>query len=216
MLPVAGVVVDYTSDRGSVILESATFSRYWNDTHVSRILVHIEPGAQRAAVRERILSVLGDREAFRVADLEEVVAFQKRELDESFQPTGVIELFMIIVTIAGIIDAVAANVSERRREFGLMRATGATAAQLERTIMAEAAVMILAGLTLGVAGGTVSSWMWVNFHATYFLGWIIDFHFPWETAARACGLAAAAAVAAAYIPARIAARGDVLTAMRYQ
>jgi putative ABC transport system permease protein len=216
VLPVAGVVVDYTSDRGSVILESATFSRYWNDTHVSRILVHIEPGAQRAAVRERILSVLGDREAFRVADLEEVVAFQKRELDESFQPTGVIELFMIIVTIAGIIDAVAANVSERRREFGLMRATGATAAQLERTIMAEAAVMILAGLTLGVAGGTVSSWMWVNFHATYFLGWIIDFHFPWETAARACGLAAAAAVAAAYIPARIAARGDVLTAMRYQ
>jgi len=216
VLPVAGVVIDYTSDRGSVILESATFSRYWNDTRVSRILVHTEPGAPRSAVREGILSALGDRDSFRVADLEEVVALQKRELDESVQPTGIIELFLIIVTIAGIIDAVVANVSERRRELGLMRATGATAGQLERTIMAEAAVMILAGLALGVAGGSVSSWMWVNFHATYFLGWIIDFHFPWETAARACGLAAVAAAVAAYVPARIAARGDVLTAMRYR
>ena len=97
-----------------------------------------------------------------------------------------------------------------------MRATGATPAQLERTIMIEAWVMILAGLTLGIVGGSLSAWMWVNFHATYFLGWIIDFHFPWLTAARACGLAALAAAAAAYLPARFAARGDVLSAMRYE
>jgi putative ABC transport system permease protein len=215
-LPIAGIIVDYTSDRGSVILDSATFALHWNDLRVSRILLHAEPGVPSVDLHNRVAAMLGPRDDLRIQSHQEVVARQRREFEESFKATRILELFLIIVTITGIIDAVVSSVSERRRELALMRATGATPLQLERTIMIEAWVMILAGLTLGIVGGSLSAWMWVNFHATYFLGWIIDFHFPWVTAARACGLAALAAAAAAYVPARFAAREDVLSAMRYE
>lgn len=76
--------------------------------------------------------------------------------------------------------------------------------------------MIVCGLGLGLFGGTVSAWMWVNYHFSYLLGWLLDFHFPWWIAARAMTLAGTVALVAAYWPARRAAQNELLSALRYE
>src|SRR5207248_42142 len=56
--PVAGVVVDYVSPRGSVILARPTYQRWWGDRSVNRFHVTLAPGASLDAVRHAIGVVL--------------------------------------------------------------------------------------------------------------------------------------------------------------
>jgi putative ABC transport system permease protein len=70
-------------------------------------------------------------------------------------------LLLLVVVLAGLICAgVSANttalaVSERRREIGLLRAAGASPRQVLRLLLAEAALLGLAGAVLGVGAGAV-------------------------------------------------------------
>src|SRR5205823_6311359 len=52
--PVAGVVVDYVSPRGSVILARPAYQRWWQDRSVNRFHVTLAPGASLEAVRHAI------------------------------------------------------------------------------------------------------------------------------------------------------------------
>ena len=97
-----------------------------------------------------------------------------------------------------------------------MRVAGATGGQVVSIILVEAAIMIVCGLGLGLFGGTVSAWMWVSYHFSYLLGWLLDFHFPWHIAARAMLLAGTVALVAAYWPARLTSRRELISALRYE
>jgi len=58
-----------------------------------------------------------------------------------------------LVAVLGIVNANLTSVAERRRELGLLRAVGATRAQLARLILVEAALQGAAGAILGTALG---------------------------------------------------------------
>jgi len=80
-------------------------------------------------------------------------------------------------------------------------------------VMAESAVLISAGICLGIFGGAMSAWMWVEFHWTWLLGWILELHFPWQSTARAALLATVVATLATWGPARAATRVDTMEAL---
>ncbi len=62
-------------------------------------------------------------------------------------------VIIAIVGLAGIANTLIINLTERRREFGVLRALGATAAHLVRVVMAEALGIAIAGCILGIAVG---------------------------------------------------------------
>src|SRR5206468_2415408 len=57
--PVAGVVVDYVSPRGSIVLSRATYQSWWGDRAVNRFHVTLGPGVDAAAVRRAIAGGVG-------------------------------------------------------------------------------------------------------------------------------------------------------------
>ena len=58
-----------------------------------------------------------------------------------------------VVGLAGIANTLIINLTERRREFGVLRALGATASHLIRLVMSEALGTATAGCLLGIAVG---------------------------------------------------------------
>ncbi|MGA7672233.1 MAG: FtsX-like permease family protein, partial [Nitrolancea sp.] len=58
-----------------------------------------------------------------------------------------------VVGLAGIANTLIINLTERRREFGVLRALGATAFHLIRLVMSEALGIAAAGCLLGIAIG---------------------------------------------------------------
>jgi putative ABC transport system permease protein len=213
---VLGIVTEYASDRGSVVMADALFSHLWRDDRVNRIGLHLAQGARTEDLRTDVTKALGNVHNVKVMKLDDLVGYHRRFLDRAFGAARVLELLIVIVTLSGILEALLSRAYDRRREFALLRVAGATGGQVMSIILVEAGIMIVCGLGLGLFGGTVSAWMWVNYHFSYLLGWLLDFHFPWWIAARAMLLAGAVALVAAYWPARRTARKELLVALRYE
>lgn len=142
---------------------------------------------------------------------------------------GLLSLAVVIAAL-GVVNATAANVAERRREIGLLRAVGATRRQVRRSVVAEAALlgliaaiiagglgalMLLVWLALTLPNGTASvgvrpDWTTVQMVA---LAAGRDLALAWAAALIGGPLAAGLA---AYLPARAAAAMNVVEATRWE
>ena len=72
---VAGVVVDYVSPRGSVILSRPLYQRWWGDRSVNRFHVLLAPGTRVDAVRQAIAGGVGAEEGLKVLTQRELYAY---------------------------------------------------------------------------------------------------------------------------------------------
>ena len=113
----------------------------------------------------------------------------------------------LALSIVGIYGVVAYSVSRRTREIGIRIALGEAANDIRRRVVLDACRVAGAGLVLGAALALLSG-KWL----TVFLVGVA----PYDAAvlAAAIGVLAAVVVAAAYGPARRAARVDPVIALR--
>ncbi|HTY71035.1 MAG TPA: FtsX-like permease family protein [Actinomycetes bacterium] len=116
----------------------------------------------------------------------------------------------VIIAILGIINTLALSVVERTREIGLLRAVGTTRKQMRRMIRLESVVIAiygaLLGIVLGVAYGAALQ------HAVRSQG-ISELSIPYGLLAVFVVLSGFVGVLAAVVPARRAAKLDVLKAI---
>lgn len=68
----------------------------------------------------------------------------------------------VIVAVLGIVNTLALNVIERRREIGMMRAVGVTRGQVRRMITLEAVQIALYGAVVGVVVGLALGWAFLR------------------------------------------------------
>ena len=52
-LPIVGIVVDYSDQQGTILMDRTLFQRYWHDDSVNVFRVYLTPGAQVPEVRQR-------------------------------------------------------------------------------------------------------------------------------------------------------------------
>jgi putative ABC transport system permease protein len=114
----------------------------------------------------------------------------------------------------GLAEALLAVSVDRRRELALLRAAGATRAQVARTVVGESTGLGLLGLAGGVAIGAVLAVLWVRVNFVHQLGWEIDFHFATWSIPAAALASLLVSVPASLLPALRAARLAVLEALR--
>ena len=152
-LPIVGVVPDYSSDRGTVIIGRRLFVEHWREPTVNRFLVFLTAGAAIEAVRDRIVARLGKHHRLKVDSLREAMNYNSRKIDDAFAFTDAIQLLIIIVTAAGIFDLLLSAITERRRELGLWRLIGADERVVRRSIVIESATLGAFGAVVGAAFG---------------------------------------------------------------
>ncbi len=68
----------------------------------------------------------------------------------------------VIVAVLGIVNTLALNVIERRREIGMLRAVGASRRQVRRMITLEAVQISLYGAVIGVVVGLALGWAFLK------------------------------------------------------
>ncbi|HEX8582310.1 MAG TPA: ABC transporter permease, partial [Acidimicrobiales bacterium] len=121
-------------------------------------------------------------------------------------------LLAIVIALIGIMNTLALSIFERTRELGLLRAVGMSRRQLRAMIRWESVVIALVGGVLGVVVG-----MQIGTTMAGSLGdMITEVRFPWARLALFLVFAVLAGVAAAVLPARRAARLDVLAAVGHE
>src|SRR5438552_1695920 len=212
--PVAGVVVDHVSPRGSVILARPTYLRWWQDRSANRFHVTLAAGPSLDAVRHALATRVDVAHGLQVLTQRELYTYHRDAVRRAFRLTDALEILPLVVAALGLAEALLAVSLDRRHEFALLRAAGATRAQVARAVMGESAGVGALGLAGGLAIGLVLALIWVRVNFTYQLGWEIDFHFAAGSIPAAAAAALLVSVPAGLLPARRVARLPVLEALR--
>jgi putative ABC transport system permease protein len=118
----------------------------------------------------------------------------------------------VIVSLVGIINTLVLTIFERTREIGMLRAVGMTRRQVRMMIRYESIVTSLMGATLGLIVGVFLAAL----VAQALSGEGVVFAVPWLQLVYFIIAAILVGILAAVIPARRAARLNVLQALQYE
>ncbi len=135
---------------------------------------------------------------------------QSKQIDQFLYMIYGLLALAIVIAILGIVNTLALSIIERTREIGLLRAVGLSRAQLRRMVRLESVVIAVLGAVLGVAMGIVFGSAMVRALADQGLNVL---SIPWIQLVVFVVAAAVIGVLAAVLPARRAAKLDVLQAI---
>jgi putative ABC transport system permease protein len=118
----------------------------------------------------------------------------------------------VIISLFGIVNTLVLAVYERTREIGLVRAIGMSRGQVRATVRYESVITSIIGAIMGIVVGILFAWV----VTTRFAGQGITFSVPTGQLVVFLVLAVVVGVIAAILPARRAARIDILQAIHYE
>jgi ABC-type antimicrobial peptide transport system permease subunit len=195
----------------TVLISQATFDSTFPTPQDSQAFVKVDGGASTAMTAElgRALTAFPDA---KIQTRAAWVTAQAKSVDQVLDLFYVLLALSVIISLFGMINTLVLAVFERTRELGMLRAIGMSRRQTRRMIRHESIVTALIGAALGLPLGVLLAAL-----TTRALGSLgIGFHLPGQQLAAFVVLAVAAGIGAAVLPARRAARLNVLQALQYE
>jgi putative ABC transport system permease protein len=219
--PVVGVFYDYATDGGKIVMDRATYRRWWTaDEAITVFPVYLAAGAESALVREAILRRLShdDRAGAGLSIVSN--AELRREIldifDRTFLLTYALEGIAVLIAVLGIVNTLVTSVLERRREFATLQAIGASERQIQALVLWEASYLGAIGAFLGIVGGVALSYMLIKVINKQSFGWTIQMEWTPEVWVVALVMSLVVAVLSGYWPARWASRQPAIDGLRYE
>jgi predicted lysophospholipase L1 biosynthesis ABC-type transport system permease subunit len=195
----------------NVVISQAAFDSTFPTPQDAQAFVNVDGGPTAAMTAElkRALAAYPDAE---IQTQTAWVTAQGKSFDQVLDLFYVLLALSVIISVFGMINTLALAVFERTRELGMLRAIGMSRRQMRRMIRHESIVTALIGAALGLPLGVLLAAL-----ATRALGSLgIGFHLPGQELAYFVLLAVVAGIGAAVVPARRAARLNVLQALQYE
>jgi putative ABC transport system permease protein len=211
---IGGVYRDYSNDRGTVVLDRALYLAIFADSRITSLAVLAGPGQDASALRRRILTAAQGRYALSISTNREIRKEVLVIFDRTFAVTRALEAIAIAVAVLGIANALVASAVERRRSFGLLRAIGASGAQIRRATLLEAVFTGVTGTLAALLAGAAFSWLLLAVINPQSFGWTVVLQVPVARLAGAATLVLAASFLAGIVPGRIAAGVDPAAALQ--
>lgn len=215
-LPIAGIVIDYSDQQGSILMERALFRQYWHDDTVDLFRVYVAPGASHAAVRQEILNRVGSTTRLFVLTNREVRDYILRLTDQWFGLTYVQIAVAVLVAVLGIVNTLTVSITDRRRELGVLKAVGAVRRQIRGAVWIESLAIGFLGLLLGLALGAFQLFYALEISRRDIAGIRLDYQYPVGIALALLPVMLGAAFVAAFGPAETAVRGSLVEALEYE
>lgn len=207
---VAGVFPPGGAISGGFVLTLKGLERSGIKPEDSLLFISKEPGASEASVRTEIEKVLVDNPTVTLKNQEEFADEQKGLINTVLYIIYALLGLAIIIAVLGITNTLALSVIERTREVGLLRAVGLSRRQLRSMVRLESIAISVLGAVLGVVMGIAFG---VALQRAIADQGIDVLSIPWLQLFAFVVLAAFVGVLAAVLPARRAARLNVLRAI---
>jgi putative ABC transport system permease protein len=211
---VAGVVYDYGSAAGSVLMARERYERDWDDRAVSGLALTVAPDVPVDALLDALRLRAGAGQELLVRSNRGLREASLVVFDRTFAITGVLRLLSVIVAFIGVLSALMALELERGREIGVLRALGLTPRQVWGMITAQTSLMgAIAGL-LALPVGALLAFVLIFVINRRSFGWTMPLDVPPLILGQGLLLAVAAGFLAGLYPAWTMARASPAEALR--
>jgi len=176
--------------------------------------LNVNPQVDRQAVESAIKATVKAYPQFRLINGQEYVDESLRMFDAAFAGLIALVIFLAVPSLIAMVNTLAIGVIERTREIGMLRAVGATRRQVRSIIVVEAIILAAIGTVFGVLSGLYLGYMGVEAMRT--AGFPMEYAFPASGVLIALAAGILFGVLAAIVPARQAARLQIVQALRYE
>jgi putative ABC transport system permease protein len=215
-LTVATVIIDYTSDQGTIVIDRPIFDALFNDDKADTFHVYVKDIKDLESVRASITEKLGKKIDLYVMSNSELREEAHKIISDTFAITYAMEFIAVVLALLGVINTLLAAVLDRTREIGLMRGIGAGKKHVIEMFSAEAFFMGIVGGTLGLCVGGIVGFILTKVVGLQATGWDFPFYYPWPTAITMLIAATLSSVLAGLYPARRAANLNVVEALAWE
>jgi putative ABC transport system permease protein len=175
---IAAIYYDYSSSRGWIVMDQATYAKYFPYSSPTSMSIYIQPGADAALVSERLSRAAGKDSQILFATNADIRREVMRIFDSTFAITYALELIAIVIAALGVISTLITLILERRKEIAVLGFLGATRRQIRRMVIIEALLIGGVSQTVGIAIGLMLSLVLIYVINVQSFGWTIQFHLP--------------------------------------
>ncbi|MCX6606592.1 MAG: FtsX-like permease family protein [Acidobacteria bacterium] len=215
-MPVLGVVVDFSDQKGSILLDRSVYDKYFKDTSSNVIRIYLQAGVTVGQMRERIAAQAGTRFRYFVFTNEDLRSYILKITDQWFGLTYIQIAVAVLVSILGIVNTLTVSITDRRRELGVLQAVGGLRRQIRGTIWLEAVLIGAIGLILGCGFGAVALYYALETSARDLSGMRLAYGYPFRTVLALIPIILGSAFLASLAPAEAAVRGSLVEALEYE
>lgn len=174
------------------------------------LLIERAAGVSAPALRAAVDKAVADEPTVEVLNRTQFITSSTAQIDTVTTIISILLALSVLIAVLGIVNTLALAVIERTRELGLLRAVGLSRRQMRRMVTVEAVIVAVFGALLGIVVGSLFG---VAFQRALADRGIDQLSFPVGRLTAFVVVAGLAGVLAALLPARRAARLDVLTAI---
>jgi putative ABC transport system permease protein len=194
-----------------VLMPLSTYRQAFGERDDTYVMASARPGADvdrtQAALRRELSGYTG----LKVDTHASLIAANHLDGQNVVTIFDALLALSILISVFGIVNTLALSVLERQRELGLLRAVGASRRQVRRMVRYESILTAWIGATLGMVLGVFLAWMVVRA-----VGQGLEFAPPLGSLTLHAAFATVVGILAAVLPARRAAKTDVLVALAYE
>jgi putative ABC transport system permease protein len=176
----------------------------------SMVFIAKEPAASTSEINAAVNEVTADLPTVKLQTMEGFADQQRQQTDQFLTLINILLALSVLIAVLGVVNTLALSVIERTREVGLLRAVGMSRRQLRTMIRLESVIITVFGAALGMVLGSAFGAGLVTALESQGLTELV---FPVAPLVGFSLAAVVIGVLAAVLPARRAARLDVLTAV---
>jgi putative ABC transport system permease protein len=214
-LPVVAVVPDFVSDRGSVLVTRNLLHSRWRDRLVNYFAVFLDTGSNVEAFRQAVArATREDAATLSVLSLVTLVAQIDDAIAAAFADIDALQVLVLLITIAGIVDLAVSNVLDRRRLHAVLRIAGTTDRGILQIVACEGGIIGISAAVVGVAIGGFAAWIWTHFAYPVLVGYVLHLNFAWTNALLCFAITTVTAIAAGSAAGYLSLRESPVAAVR--
>jgi len=196
---------------GSVSIPQAAFDSLYERPRNQFTFVDVPGEPTDETTRELEQAVAGYPDA-NVLTRSEWITDQDEDFNQFLLMLYVLLALSVIVSVFGMVNTLVLSVFERTRELGMLRAVGMTRRQARRMVRHESVITALIGAALGLPLGVFLAALVTRALSQF----EVEFKVPVGQLVVFALVATAVGILAAVLPARRAARLNVLEALQYE
>jgi putative ABC transport system permease protein len=212
---VVGIVETVLFGGQTVGMSLETMREVWGVTADTELALKATSESDRPVLEDKVRRIVRqDYPNLAVLSNDELKSDVEDQVNQQFGVFYAIVGVAIFASLFGIVNTLTMSVLERTREIGVLRALGASRWQVRRQVANESVVIGLIGALLGIGVGTGLGYALLQGLASGIPG--VQYRPPVETMVAVALAGVVLGLIAAILPARRAARLDVIEAISYE
>jgi putative ABC transport system permease protein len=198
----------------TVFISQTNIAADFNKTEDVLLMANFRPGVEDQAGLAAIQTVMADYPQFTAHLTGQYRQTLVDTTNAAFAIFYGLAGLILFPAALGLLNTLTINILERTREIGIVRAVGGSRKQVQRIVTAEALLLGIFGAAMGVLAGVAMSYGFIGAFSA--LGWEVPYIFPVAGIIAAIVVGVILALFAGILPARSAARLNIIRALQYE